>query len=119
MPTPSLTTLLRHTKRMILSIASDDEGLDADSFLGSCPNANDRSKSDRGVWYVQRWADIYLKDARDRLAKQILGFDLTIENIYSMQQTCAYEVRFTFFGNIIWMPTETCVDRCPWILEVL
>ncbi|KAJ3514761.1 hypothetical protein NMY22_g14639 [Coprinellus aureogranulatus] len=71
--------------------------IEADGFNNTlapyktCPNAKDRSKSDRGVWYLQRWADIYLKDARNRLAEQIPGFDLTIEHVYSMQMTCAYE----------------------------
>lgn len=58
----------------------------------TCPNANDRTKSDRGVWYISRWASRYLKEARKRLASQIKGYSLTYEDIYSMQQTCAYEV---------------------------
>jgi hypothetical protein len=58
----------------------------------SCLNANIRSKSDRGVWYLKRWAGRYLKGARERLSAQLEGFDLSIEDVYSMQQTCAYEV---------------------------
>ncbi|KAF5324577.1 hypothetical protein D9611_004222 [Ephemerocybe angulata] len=57
----------------------------------TCPNTEDRSKSDRGVWYIKRWAGKYLKDARERLSAQIPGYELSIEDIYSMQQTCAYE----------------------------
>lgn len=60
----------------------------------TCPNAQNNAKSDRGVWYVTRWADIYLKDARARLATEIKGFDLTVEDVYTMQQMCAYEVCF-------------------------
>lgn len=59
----------------------------------SCTNANDKTKGDRGVYYVERWADIYLQDALARLRPQIKGFDLLIEDVYSIQQTCAYEVR--------------------------
>ena len=59
-----------------------------------CPNANDGSKSDRGRWYLERWAALYLKDAQRRLVTQLGGFDLTIEDVFTMQQMCAYEVRF-------------------------
>ncbi|KAK7037570.1 hypothetical protein VNI00_011062 [Paramarasmius palmivorus] len=56
-----------------------------------CPNANRRTVSDRGTWYVARWADKYLATARKRLQKQIKGFELSIEDVYTMQQMCAYE----------------------------
>ena len=55
-------------------------------------NTQIRSKADRGVWYLERWAARYLKAARERLSAQLPGFDLTIEDVYAMQQTCAYEV---------------------------
>ncbi|KAG6856725.1 hypothetical protein H0H87_001325 [Tephrocybe sp. NHM501043] len=57
----------------------------------TCPNANNREKSDRGVYYVKRWAAIYLEKALARLQPQIKGYELTIEDVYVMQQTCAYE----------------------------
>ena len=57
-----------------------------------CPNTDIKSKSDRGLWYVKKWAAIYLKDAQTRLAPQMQGYDLTIEDIYALQQMCAYEV---------------------------
>jgi len=38
------------------------------------------------------WSSIYLKHAHSRLKKQIRGFDLTIEDVYDMQNMCAYEV---------------------------
>jgi hypothetical protein len=34
----------------------------------------------------------YLKGAQDRLNRWLHGLDLTIEDIYTMQQMCAYEV---------------------------
>ena len=58
----------------------------------SCPNTDDKSKADRGVWYVRRWANIYLKNALERLSPQLKGYDMTIEDIYTLQQMCAYEV---------------------------
>jgi hypothetical protein len=57
-----------------------------------CPNANDASKADRGNYYVRKWANIYLKDALPRIQSQLDGFNLTIEDVYTMQQMCAYEV---------------------------
>ena len=58
----------------------------------TCPNARDRSKSDRGVEYVKQWSAIYLKDALERLRPQLHGYGLTIEDVYTLQQMCAYEV---------------------------
>lgn len=58
----------------------------------TCPNAHNGAKSDRQTPYVQQWASIYLKDAQKRLAAQLEGYDLTIEDTYTLQQLCAYEV---------------------------
>ncbi|TRM63976.1 histidine phosphatase superfamily [Schizophyllum amplum] len=71
--------------------------IEADGFNNTlapyktCPNAGDRSKSDRGTVYVEEWAAIYLKDAQARLSAQLHGYDLTIEDTYVLQQMCAYE----------------------------
>ena len=54
---------------------------------------------------MQRWAEIYLHDARERLEKDLKGFGLTVEEVYMMQQMCAYEVRpFPF------LPLSACVE---------
>jgi hypothetical protein len=58
----------------------------------SCPNARKSDKATRGTWYVKRWTDVYLKTARERLQGQISGFELSIEDAYTMQLMCAYEV---------------------------
>ena len=52
----------------------------------TCPNARDRSKSDRALPYLQQWSSIYLEDAHARLAPQLKGYDLSIEDIYIFQQ---------------------------------
>ncbi|KZV87033.1 phosphoglycerate mutase-like protein [Exidia glandulosa HHB12029] len=71
--------------------------IEADGFNNTlcpyktCPNARDPTKSDRAIPYIREWAAIYLKDAQKRLQGQIKGFDLTTEDVYIMQQTCAYE----------------------------
>ncbi|KIL68527.1 hypothetical protein M378DRAFT_158328 [Amanita muscaria Koide BX008] len=57
----------------------------------TCHNANDSNKGRRGVWYVKRWTSKYLKDAQKRLQSQLGGFDLSIEDVYSMQLLCPYE----------------------------
>jgi len=38
---------------------------------------------------VKQWNSIYLKDALARLKSDITGFDLTIEDVYIMQQVCS------------------------------
>ena len=69
----------------------DFEGHTTDT-IRRCPNADDSKKADRGSWYLRKWAAIYLEDARARLQRHIQGFNLTIEDVYTMQQMCAYEV---------------------------
>ena len=66
----------------------------------SCPNSNDKDKADRGVWFVERWANIYLKEAHARLAPQLHGYDLSIQDVYTMQQLCAYEVSAILFSYL-------------------
>ncbi|KAI0928198.1 hypothetical protein AcW2_004285 [Taiwanofungus camphoratus] len=57
----------------------------------TCPNAGDPSKADRGLFYVQQWTSVYLKNTLTRLAPQMSGYNLTTEDVYTMQQLCAYE----------------------------
>ncbi|KIK52824.1 hypothetical protein GYMLUDRAFT_207686 [Collybiopsis luxurians FD-317 M1] len=57
----------------------------------TCSNANDAAIASRGRWYVERWAAIYLNQARERLQSQLDGYELAIEDVLAMQQTCAYE----------------------------
>ncbi|KAG6902042.1 hypothetical protein C0995_005252 [Termitomyces sp. Mi166 len=48
-------------------------------------------KSSRSLWYLNKWTAIYLKKALDRLQRHLNGYELTIEDVYGMQQMCAYE----------------------------
>ncbi|KAG7086094.1 hypothetical protein E1B28_003609 [Marasmius oreades] len=57
----------------------------------SCPNTGRSSVADRGTWYLKKWAENYLKPARERLQAQIPGYNLIIEDVFTMQQMCAYE----------------------------
>jgi hypothetical protein len=85
-------------------------------MIFSCPNANKPDKGMRGTLYVKRWADVYLKKARKRLQGQISGFEFTIEELYSMQLMCAYEV----CASHVCMPTfNHYTDRRYWLFQVL
>ncbi|KAH7882879.1 phosphoglycerate mutase-like protein [Phlebopus sp. FC_14] len=64
----------------------------------TCPNAKTHGKADRSLSYVRRWSSIYLNEAKERLQAELLpaesgkkGFELSIEDVYRMQQMCAYE----------------------------
>ncbi|KAI0824475.1 phosphoglycerate mutase-like protein [Trametes gibbosa] len=57
----------------------------------TCPNAHDSTKGDRAIPYVRQWAEVYLPDALARLRPQVDGINLSIEDVYTMQQLCAYE----------------------------
>lgn len=72
--------------------------IEADGFNNTlapsktCPNARDHTRGERAVPFVREWADIYLQHALARLQPHIEKINLTIEDVYRMQQLCAYEV---------------------------
>jgi hypothetical protein len=66
------------------------------SHIFSCPNAGDHFKARRSKLFLEEWTNTYLKEAQDRLQKQIDDYPLTIEDIYTMQQMCAFEVSFVY-----------------------
>ncbi|PIL29397.1 hypothetical protein GSI_09449 [Ganoderma sinense ZZ0214-1] len=57
----------------------------------TCPNAQSKTRGERALPYVREWAELYLQDARARLNSQIEGIELSIEDVYTMQQLCPYE----------------------------
>ncbi|RDX45602.1 phytase [Lentinus brumalis] len=57
----------------------------------TCPNGRDHTKGERATPFVREWGNVYLQAALKRLQPQIGGLDLRIEDVYSMQQLCAYE----------------------------
>ncbi|KAI0717807.1 phosphoglycerate mutase-like protein [Cerioporus squamosus] len=57
----------------------------------TCLNGRDHTKGERATPFVREWADVYLQAALKRLQPQIGGMKLRIEDVYSMQQLCAYE----------------------------
>ncbi|KAG6829017.1 hypothetical protein H0H92_005924 [Tricholoma furcatifolium] len=57
----------------------------------ACANALVPTKGFRGTYYVKKWTDIYLQDALTRLQPKIEHLTLEVEDLYAMQQLCAYE----------------------------
>lgn len=93
--------------KYLQSITIEDPGFNNTlSPYKTCDNTNDRSKADRGTPFVKEWAAIYLQDARDRLQAQIDGYNLTIEDVYTMQQMCPYETVAIGFSTFCGLFTQ-------------
>ena len=75
--------------------------IEADGFnntlatYDTCTNANN-DIGNFGSVQANKWAAIYLQDAVKRLAPQIKGINLTLSDVFGMQEMCAYEVRLLF-----------------------
>ncbi|KAH9030686.1 phosphoglycerate mutase-like protein [Lactarius pseudohatsudake] len=72
----------------------------------TCPNAGVSGKADRGTPFLKEWTSVYLKETRDRLQQHIDGYVLTIEDVYTMQQMCAYETVAIGFSKFCGLFTE-------------
>jgi Histidine phosphatase superfamily (branch 2) len=88
----------------------------------TCDNESKDGKGDRGVWYVRKWTEVYLKDARKRLGALLEGVELDYEDVYVMQLLCAYEVRS--LPCCIWSPyadspRTDCLPRLLLLLQPL
>ncbi|KAI0057099.1 phosphoglycerate mutase-like protein [Artomyces pyxidatus] len=93
--------------KYLQSITIEDDGFNNTlAPYKTCPNTGDRAKADRGTPFVKEWAALYLKDARDRLQSQIHGYDLTIEDVYIMQQMCPYETVAIGFSKFCGLFTQ-------------
>lgn len=57
----------------------------------NCPNSNNAVSSFGGV-QAAKWAAIYLAPALKRITPMVKGLNLTLTDLISMQQLCAYEV---------------------------
>jgi len=99
--------------------------IEADGFNNTlapyktCPNANIMEKGKRGVWYVSRWSDVYLKDARERLQGHLHGIDISIEDTYIMQQLCAYETVALGYSKFCELFTEEEWEGFNYSLDLL
>ena len=51
------------------------------------------SSGNFGVNQAQVWVQKYLRNAVNRLQPQIRGINLTVSDVFAMQEICAYEVQ--------------------------
>ena len=84
--------------KVLLEVTIEEKGVNNTlSPYKTCKNES--KKGDRGIWYVRKWIEIYLKDARARLGALLEGVKLDYEDLYAMQMLCAYEVRARTFSR--------------------
>lgn len=85
----------------------------------TCPNFNGPAGNLSGN-STTNWQNIYLKDALQRISSMVSGLNITISDVFSMQQLCAYEVSRRFHNaatkNI---DTNRTLEHCSRILFVL
>ncbi|KAJ7869626.1 phosphoglycerate mutase-like protein, partial [Mycena leptocephala] len=84
----------------------------------TCPNVNDPLKADRGRGFVAAWADVYLQNALKRLAPLIEGYELRVEDVYVMQQMCAYETVALGYSKFCELFTEEEWDGFDYSLDL-
>ncbi|KAJ6515325.1 phosphoglycerate mutase-like protein [Mycena sanguinolenta] len=84
----------------------------------TCPNAGDPSKGDRGRDFVAAWANVYLAKAQKRLQPQIVGYELSIEDVYVFQQLCAYETVALGYSKFCELFTEEEWDGFDYSLDI-
>ncbi|KAI0316795.1 phosphoglycerate mutase-like protein [Amylostereum chailletii] len=84
----------------------------------TCPNAGDKTKADRGTVFVQEWASVYLRDAQARLQSQLEGYALSIEDVYTLQQMCAYETVAIGFSKFCSLFTQEEWEGFDYALDV-
>ncbi|KAF7296481.1 AB hydrolase-1 domain-containing protein [Mycena chlorophos] len=84
----------------------------------TCPNAGVTEISDRGKPYVSEWAGIYLKNALQRLQAQMNGYEFSIEDVYIMQQLCAYETVALGYSKFCELFTEDEWDGFDYSLDL-
>lgn len=69
------------------------------SPFDNCPNSNNAIQA-FGTVQSTKWVNKYLQPALKRIGSQMKGFNLTVTDLLSMQQLCAYEVTDTSFSLI-------------------
>ncbi|KAF8214171.1 phosphoglycerate mutase-like protein [Mycena galopus ATCC 62051] len=84
----------------------------------TCPNTGDVLKADRGRDFVAKWADVYLKSAVKRLRPQMVGYELSVEDVYVLQQMCAYETVALGYSKFCELFTEDEWDGFNYSLDL-
>jgi len=80
------------------------------------------AKASRGQWYLKKWADKYLKNAQKRLQRHMHGLELTIDDVYVMQQLCPYEVCVVNWSECISsykVNLRVVLDCCAGLFQIL
>ncbi|KZT65932.1 phosphoglycerate mutase-like protein [Daedalea quercina L-15889] len=72
----------------------------------ACPNANDDVAGDLGGYASGNWTQIYLNATVPRLQQYITGLNLTVNDVYAMQQLCAYETVALGYSQFCGLFTE-------------
>ncbi|KAI9509975.1 phosphoglycerate mutase-like protein [Russula earlei] len=85
----------------------------------TCPNASHRSKGRRGTQFLKEWTNTYLTKALDRLQRQIDGYTLSIEDVYTLQQMCAFETVAIGFSKFCGLFTEEEWEGFNYALDIV
>lgn len=56
-----------------------------------CPNNVNDVAGNLGGWATGNWTQVYLNATVPRLQQYVTGLNLTISDVFAMQQLCAYE----------------------------
>ncbi|KAF9220158.1 phosphoglycerate mutase-like protein [Gyrodon lividus] len=72
----------------------------------TCANNDDPNKGWRGGSPKNKWIAIYLQKALRRLQKHINGVELTLADVFAMQETCAFETVALGFSKFCELFTE-------------
>ncbi|KAG6331252.1 hypothetical protein ID866_7837 [Astraeus odoratus] len=84
----------------------------------SCRNNDDRRKAYRGVAPSYEWKTVYLKNAVRRLQEHVSGMELTIDDVFAMQETCAYETVALGFSKFCELFTEEEWEGFDYALDI-
>lgn len=86
----------------------------------NCPNANNEI-SDVSGYPSGNWTQIYLNQTTARLQQYLAGLNLTADDVYAMQQLCAYEtvaLGYSSFCDLFteeeWRGFEYSIDLSFW-----
>ena len=80
------------------SLSSMSAMIESDGFNNTlapydiCNNSNTDTGNLLTSAQSSNWQNIYLADALERLQKDVVGINLTISDLATMQQLCSYEV---------------------------
>ncbi|PVG01496.1 phosphoglycerate mutase-like protein [Serendipita vermifera] len=108
--------------KFLLSVTIEETGYNNTlAPYKTCPNDRIPEIGDRGTFYVKQWANVYLRDAHIRIQGMLKGYDLTMEDVYTMQMMCAYEtvaLGFSKFCSLFtqeeWEGFEYALDLYFW-----